>query len=57
MIDIQGITVAKLNEAFQVQSLETWFDPMEMFRQIDRENASFVGATAPAAHCPFAKAK
>jgi hypothetical protein len=33
-IDIQGITVAHVNEAVQLQSVETWFDPLEMFRQI-----------------------
>jgi hypothetical protein len=33
-IDIQGVTVAQVNDALQVQSLETWFDPLEMFRQI-----------------------
>lgn len=34
LIDIQGVTVAKVNDKVQVQSLQTWFDPMEMFRQI-----------------------
>ena len=33
-IDIQGITIAHVNEKVQLQSVETWFDPMEMFRQI-----------------------
>ena len=33
-IDIQGITVAHVNESVQLQSVETWFDPLEMFRQI-----------------------
>lgn len=52
IIDIQGVTVAKLNDAFKVQSLETWFDPMEMFRQVNRENAS-TGGAASASGCPF----
>jgi hypothetical protein len=34
-INIQGITIAQVNEKLQVQTLETWFDPLEMFRQID----------------------
>lgn len=34
LIEIQGITVAKVNEKLRLQSVETWFDPMEMFRQI-----------------------
>ena len=33
-IDIQGVTVAHLTDKFQVTKLETWFDPVEMFRQI-----------------------
>jgi hypothetical protein len=33
LLDIQGMTVAKVDESFKVQSLETWFDPLEMFRQ------------------------
>ena len=34
LIEIQGITVAKVDEKIRLQSVETWFDPMEMFRQI-----------------------
>ncbi|KAH8652811.1 hypothetical protein BGZ60DRAFT_420288 [Tricladium varicosporioides] len=33
-IDIQGITIAKVDDKVRLQSVETWFDPMEMFRQI-----------------------
>jgi hypothetical protein len=33
-IDIQGVTVAKVDDKLRLQSVETWFDPMEMFRQI-----------------------
>ena len=33
-ISIQGVTVANLNDKFQVTKLNTWFDPAEMFRQI-----------------------
>lgn len=33
-IEIQGITIAHVNEKVQLQSVETWFDPLEMFRQI-----------------------
>lgn len=33
-IDIQGVTVATVNEQVQLQSVRTWFDPMDMFRQI-----------------------
>ncbi|GAB7360055.1 hypothetical protein MBLNU230_g7577t1 [Neophaeotheca triangularis] len=33
-IDIEGVTVASVDEAVRLQSVETWFDPLEMFRQI-----------------------
>lgn len=33
-IDIQGVTVAHVNDQLKVEKLETWFDSMEMFRQI-----------------------
>ena len=33
-IDVQGVTVATVNEKVQLQKVETWFDPMEMFRQM-----------------------
>ncbi|KAF1851658.1 uncharacterized protein K460DRAFT_373614 [Cucurbitaria berberidis CBS 394.84] len=35
VIDIQGVTVASVNAKVQLQSVRTWFDPMDMFRQID----------------------
>jgi hypothetical protein len=38
-IEIQGITVAKVDEKLRLQSVETWFDPMEMFRQIAANGA------------------
>ncbi|KAH8730541.1 hypothetical protein GQ44DRAFT_581174, partial [Phaeosphaeriaceae sp. PMI808] len=36
-IDIQGVTVATVNEKVQLQGVRTWFDPMDMFRQIAPE--------------------
>ncbi|KAF2639297.1 hypothetical protein P280DRAFT_402786 [Massarina eburnea CBS 473.64] len=33
-IDIQGVTVATVNDKLQLQSVRTWFDPLDMFRQI-----------------------
>lgn len=33
LLDIQGVTVALVNDKFQVKSLETWFDPLDMLRQ------------------------
>lgn len=37
VIDIQGVTVATVNEKLQLQSVRTWFDPLDMFRQIAPE--------------------
>jgi hypothetical protein len=34
LIDIKGITIAKVDDKVRLQSVEIWFDPMEMFRQI-----------------------
>jgi hypothetical protein len=34
LIDIQGVTVATVNDKVQLQSVRTWFDPLDMFRQI-----------------------
>jgi len=34
VLDIQGITIAKVDDKVRLQAVETWFDPMEMFRQI-----------------------
>ena len=33
-IDIEGVTVALVDDQLRLQDVETWFDPMEMFRQI-----------------------
>lgn len=33
-IDIQGITIASVDDKVRLQAVETWFDPLEMFRQI-----------------------
>jgi hypothetical protein len=33
-IDVEGVTVATVNDKVQLQSVRTWFDPMDMFRQI-----------------------
>jgi hypothetical protein len=33
-INIQGITIAHVDDKVRLQSVEIWFDPLEMFRQI-----------------------
>ncbi|ETS83304.1 hypothetical protein PFICI_05180 [Pestalotiopsis fici W106-1] len=53
-IDIQGVTVAHLSPKFQITKLETWFDPVEMFRQVAPEGVvkKEMAAAAAAAGCP-----
>jgi len=48
MIDIEGIIIAKVNDALQLQSVEAWFDPMEMFRQITIEGGVATHLAQPA---------
>ncbi|KAJ5261144.1 hypothetical protein N7478_011739 [Penicillium angulare] len=43
-IDIQGLIVAKVNEKLQIENIDVWYDPMEMFNQIGKKNG-----------CPFVK--
>lgn len=34
LIDIQGVTVAEVDEKIRMKAIQTWMDPLEMFRQI-----------------------
>jgi len=34
LLEIEGVTVAVVNDKLQLQKVETWFDPLEMFRQM-----------------------
>lgn len=58
LIDIQGIVIAKVNSSLQLEKIDVWFDPMDMFRQIAREekieceNKEGVDAAGAAAGCP-----
>lgn len=49
IIDIQGVTVASLDDKVRVEALETWFDPLEMFRQIAPEGIVTRSARQPVA--------
>ncbi|KAF7185161.1 Pathogen-related protein [Pseudocercospora fuligena] len=33
-IDIEGVTVAEVDDKVRLQAIQTWMDPLEMFRQI-----------------------
>ena len=60
MIDILGMIVAKVNDKLQITSLEVWYDPNEMFRQIAKDGEVTVvpkdegGSDVPASGCPVA---
>lgn len=59
LIDIQGIVIAKVNAALQLEKIDVWYDPMEMFRQIAREEKgqNLSGLSTDAAGCPFGKSE
>ena len=47
LIDIQGVTVAKVDDKVRLQSVETFFDPMDMFHQISPSGAAEKVALSP----------
>ncbi|TPX25289.1 hypothetical protein DIZ76_010740 [Coccidioides immitis] len=47
MIDIQGMLIARVNDKLQIESIEVWFDPLEMFRQIAKHSDAVI--TSPMA--------
>jgi len=55
VLDIEGVTVAVVNDKLQLQKVETWFDPLEMFRQMGSVPMGETGASAnaAAAQCPM----
>ncbi|PYH98133.1 hypothetical protein BO71DRAFT_316986 [Aspergillus ellipticus CBS 707.79] len=55
-IDIQGVIIAKVNAALQLEQINVWFDPLEMFRQIAKGHEQVPvaeGEAAAAPTCPF----
>ncbi|KAH8703913.1 hypothetical protein BGW36DRAFT_370220 [Talaromyces proteolyticus] len=54
-IDIQGIVVAKVNDALKLEKIDVWFDPIDMFRQIAREdkNEQKAETSGLSGSCPF----
>lgn len=57
VVKIYGVTVAKVNEKFEIEQLETFYDPSDMMRQMskNRKEGSFNPAEQVAASgkCPF----
>jgi hypothetical protein len=42
LIDIQGIAVAEVNDKLQIKSVEIWYDPMSMFKQMSPDGQTGV---------------
>lgn len=56
VIKIYGVTVAKVNDKFEIEQLETFYDPSDMMRQMakNRKDGSFnPEQTAASGKCPF----
>ncbi|KAL4955459.1 hypothetical protein BDW69DRAFT_193244 [Aspergillus filifer] len=59
-IEIEGFVVAKVNWKMQLEKIEVWYDPMDLFRQIAREHEEGepgdgkdnAGAATVAGACP-----
>ncbi|KAF7348296.1 hypothetical protein MSAN_01783300 [Mycena sanguinolenta] len=55
VLDIEGVSVAVVNDKLQIQKIEVWFDPLEMFRQmgpVAGESRSGTSASV-ATKCPM----
>ncbi|KAI7884778.1 hypothetical protein K492DRAFT_173250 [Lichtheimia hyalospora FSU 10163] len=52
VVETYGVTVAKVNEKFEIESLETFYDPSQLMRQMAKnpKNNDATGASK----CPFA---
>ncbi|KAJ6504613.1 hypothetical protein C8R47DRAFT_1245528 [Mycena vitilis] len=54
VLEIEGVTVAIVNDKLQLQKVETWFDPLEMFRQMGPVGEGLKsGPSATAGKCPM----
>lgn len=53
VIDIKGMAVANLDDQMRVTMLDIYFDPMDMFRQMDKGNATQSEHAAAQTACPF----
>lgn len=56
VIEVFGVTVAKVNDKFEIEELETFYDPSDMLRQMskNRKEGSFnPEELGPTGKCPF----
>ncbi|KAI8138528.1 hypothetical protein BJV82DRAFT_545774 [Fennellomyces sp. T-0311] len=50
-----GVTVAKVNEKFEIEELETFYDPSDLMRQLSKNKKTPSGEqTVSGGKCPFA---
>ncbi|KAF8214914.1 hypothetical protein K438DRAFT_765679 [Mycena galopus ATCC 62051] len=57
VLDIEGVAVAVVNDKFQLQKVEIWFDPLEMFRQMGPVGEGEASASAGACPAGFTAAQ
>jgi Fe-S cluster assembly ATPase SufC len=54
VLEIEGVTVAVVNDKLQLQKVETWFDPLDMFRQMGPIGEDKSGTSANVSgQCPM----
>ncbi|KAI9319410.1 hypothetical protein BX666DRAFT_2018445 [Dichotomocladium elegans] len=56
VVETFGVTVAKVNDKFQIEDLETFYDPAQLMRQLakNRKDGSSKPEDSNAPKCPFA---
>ncbi|KAG2208171.1 hypothetical protein INT46_005846 [Mucor plumbeus] len=56
VIEVFGVTVAKVNDKFEIEELETFYDPTDMLRQMSKnrkEGSVNSEELTPSGKCPF----
>ncbi|KAI8047769.1 hypothetical protein BDF21DRAFT_457235 [Thamnidium elegans] len=57
VVEVYGVTVARVNDKFEIEELETFYDPSDMLRQMakNRKEGSVNpdDVVAPSGKCPF----
>ena len=56
VVDTFGVTVAKVNEKFEIEQLETFYDPSDLLRKMakKRKDNNDEATTGNTSKCPFA---
>jgi ATP-dependent RNA circularization protein (DNA/RNA ligase family) len=56
VIEVYGVSVAKVNEKFEIEDLQTFYDPSDMLRQMAKnrkEGSINPEELVPTGKCPF----